>query len=100
MKHAKLSILVALLGILFLGYINWLVWDTLTTYNENAVSEMAPHLVVTPRVFKISALIIGLIGIFFGIKGVKINKKISVLGIVLSILVCIFSFVPFWYFFV
>ncbi|WP_432412844.1 hypothetical protein [Rasiella sp. SM2506] len=100
MKHAILSLVIAGLGIIFLAYINWLVWDTLMSYNQNALDTMSPQLVVTPKVFKISALIIGLIGIFFGIKGMKINKKISILGIVLSALVCIFSFVPLWYFFV
>jgi len=100
MKHSLFSIIVALLGIIFLAYVNWLVWDTVTSYNQNSLVEMSPKLVVTPRIFKISALIIGLIGIFFGIKGLKINKKISILGIVLSALVCIFSFVPFWYIFV
>ena len=100
MKHSILSIVIAILGFVFIIYINWLVWDTFTSYNQNSLDEMSPQLVITPRVFKISALIIGLIGIFFGIKGMKINKKRSMLGIVLSALVCIFSFVPFWYFFV
>jgi hypothetical protein len=100
MKHGTLATIVAVLGFIFILYVNWLVWDTFTYYNQNSLDQMSPQLVVTPKIFKISGLVIGLIGIFFGIKGMKINKKISILGILLSGLVCIFSFVPFWYFFV
>jgi|GEM_PF-3027023 len=100
MKHPILSIVVAVLGIIFLIYVNWLVWDTLIDYSNWTSSDTVPQNVVTPKIYKISGLIIGLIGIFFGIKGIKINKKISVIGIVLSILVCIFSFVPLWLIFI
>ena len=100
MTHAIYAVLVALLGFGFLAYVNWLVLDTFTNYHQTSIEAMSPRLISTPKIFKISVLIIGLVGIFFGIKGRKINKNISILGILLAALVCIFKFVHVWYFFV
>jgi hypothetical protein len=58
-----------------------------------------PSLIVTPRVHKMAALIIGLIGVFFGIKGFKTYRKLSLIGIVLSLLLVGISFLPLWHYF-
>lgn len=58
-----------------------------------------PGLIITPKVHKMSALIIGLIGVFFGIKGFKSFRKLSLIGIVLSLILVVISFLPLWHYF-
>ncbi|MEH6763814.1 MAG: hypothetical protein V7655_04890 [Aequorivita antarctica] len=98
MKHSIYSIIVSVIGISFILYMNYYFAQEVSLLQTNQqVSQ--PQLIVTPKVHKIAALIIGLIGVFFGIKGFKSFKKLSLIGIVLSLLLVAISFLPLWHYF-
>ena len=89
-----MSILVASLGLAFIVYINFEFAKTIQKIHTDTQLEL--HQIITPRVHKMAALIIGLIGVFFGIKGFKKTKKLSRIGIALSLLLITISFLPLW----
>jgi len=97
-KHSIYSIIVAIVGISFILYMNFhFAQEVSLIQNNQQINE--PHLIVTPKVHKMAALIIGLIGVFFGIKGFKSFKKLSLIGIVLSLILVAISFLPLWHYF-
>jgi len=97
-KHSIYSIIVASIGISFIIYMNYYFAQQVNILQANQqLSE--PSLIVTPKVHKMAALIIGLIGVFFGIKGFKSYKKLSLIGIVLSLILVAISFLPLWHYF-
>lgn len=98
MKHGALSVIVSLLGFCFLVYIQTETAQMFETMNAH--QQLEPNLIVVPKIYKMATLIIGLIGVFYGIKGRKTAKKSSSIGIALSILLILLSFVPFWTYFV
>ena len=99
MKHSVLSIIVAVIGISFILYVNYYFAQQINFLQSSHQQLNEPSLIVTPKIHKMVALIIGLIGVFFGIKGFKHYKKISLIGIVLSLLLIAISFLPLWHYF-
>ena len=95
MKHGILSIIVAILGYVFFFHIHLEFADIVQKLNENQQLN-GPNLIITPRIYKIATLIIGLIGVYFGIKGFKNYKNLSIVGISLSLILIILSFIPIW----
>ncbi|MCH9660580.1 MAG: hypothetical protein K0U54_06680 [Bacteroidetes bacterium] len=99
MKHAIMSIVIAVLGLCFLLYLSKEVaaeYMKLSTHQQ--LNE--PILIVTPKVHRMASIIIGLVGIFFGIKGFQTTTKISSIGMLLSIVLIILSVLPLWTYFV
>ncbi|MBX2827303.1 MAG: hypothetical protein KTR22_04040 [Flavobacteriaceae bacterium] len=97
MKHAVLSIVIAVLGIVWIMYFNFQFAAALTDHYYESFSDSDVIVCIDPRfpkVFKMSGLIIGLIGMFFGIKGYFKTKRLSSIGIILSIILIIISFLP------
>jgi len=98
MKHGILSILIAILGFIFYLHINLEFVGIVQKLSENQQLE-GPNLIVTPKIYKIATLIIGLIGVYFGIKEFKNYKNLSIIGISLSLILIILSFIPIWSYF-
>ncbi len=94
MKHALLSIIVAVLGMVWVVHINYQIAAVVTEALQAADQSMNPSLVSFPKVYKMSGLVIGLIGIFFGVKGFFKTKPLSIVGIVLSLLLIVLTFIP------
>ncbi|GAB5401281.1 MAG: hypothetical protein Aureis2KO_28660 [Aureisphaera sp.] len=95
MKHAVLSIIVAVLGMVWVVYLNHSFAEAIMNYSDYPKgTTLSDFNLKIPNFFKMSGLIIGLIGIFFGIKGFFKTKLISIVGIVLNILLIILTFMP------
>ncbi|MGO3182676.1 MAG: hypothetical protein ACTIJ9_07575 [Aequorivita sp.] len=98
MKHSILSIIVAIIGISFILYMNYyFAQEVSLLQSQQQIDE--PLLITTPKVHKMAALIIGLIGVFFGIRSFRTYRKLSLIGIVLSLILISISFLPLWHYF-
>ncbi len=95
MKHAILSIIVAVLGLIWIIYFNYSFAEIIMDYdNFPEGTTLSDFNLEIPKFIKMSGLIIGLIGIFFGIKGYFKNKALSIVGFILSILLIVLTFTP------
>lgn len=101
MKIGITSILLALIGIIFVIWFNLqtseLFYTELMKMREN--SDLTPPIVTNVTLYKLIAIGIGLLGLFHGIKSVRSRNRIGIIGIALSILLLILSFLPIWQYF-
>ncbi len=92
MRRPILSIMMPIIGFIGLLYMNNAYSKALLQVflSETTIDIKSPY---WPLVFRIIGIGIGLSGILMGIKGLKIKSVISTVGILLSILLIIASFV-------
>ena len=102
MKSRTISIILGDLGILFIIWFNYQTYELYQTefLKIQNSSLMEPTIVTTGKSFKLIALGIAILGIIFGIKSVREKSRSGKIGIVLSIIALILTFIPVWAFFI
>jgi hypothetical protein len=98
MKSRTISIILGALGILFIIWFNYQTYELYQTefLKIQNSSLMEPTIVSVGKSYKLIALAIDILGILFGIKSVRENKRNGKIGIVLSIIALILTFIPIW----
>lgn len=98
MKTGIISIIVVLIGILFVIWFNLEIvelFESEILKMENQ-TELNPAVFTTEKLNKIIALGIALIGIILGIKSLRNKNRIGIIGIILSVILIILTFLPIW----
>lgn len=98
MKYGKLSIILAVIGILF---VTWYNFEAAKLFESEFLKlqyqiELNPTVYSTGKWNKFIALSIAVIGIILGIKSWRDKIRIGIIGILLSILLIILTFIPIW----
>ena len=98
MKSRTISIILGDLGILFIIWFNYQTYELYQTefLKIQNSSLMEPTIVSVGKSYKLIALAIVILGILFGIKSVRENNRNGKIGIVLSIIALILTFIPIW----
>lgn len=102
MKSGTISIIFGALGILFIIWFNYQTYELYQTefLKIQNSSLMEPSIVTTGKSYKLIALGIVLVGTIFGIKSMREKSRSGKIGIILSIITLIFTFLPIWTFFI
>ena len=98
MKTGTISIILAIIGILFVIWFNYQTAElflTELTKMQNS-SDLSPTIVTSGKLNKLIAIGIGLLGLLLGIKSLRNKNRIGIIGIILSIVLIILTFVPIW----
>ncbi|SEM23775.1 hypothetical protein SAMN04487910_4516 [Aquimarina amphilecti] len=100
MKKGILSILIAFVGFFFLYKFHILMHDIQNSHitGEEVRFIFMDDLVSFKRLFKIIMISISLLSFYLGIIAVLKKNKTGIVGIVLSIILFISVFIPFWKF--
>jgi len=98
MKSGTISIILGALGIFFIIWFNYQTYELyqtefLKTQNN---SSMEPTIVTVGKSYKLIALGIALLGIIFGIKSLREKSRNGKIGIMLSVVALILTFLPIW----
>jgi len=98
MKSGTISIILGALGILFIIWFNYQTYELYQTelLKIQKSSLMEPTIVTTGKIYKLIALGIAILGIIFGIKSVREKNRSGKIGIILSIIALILTFIPVW----
>lgn len=101
MKSGTISIIFGALGILFIIWFNYLTYELYQTefLKIHNNSSLEPTIVTAGKSYKLIALGIVILGILFGIKSMREKSSNGKIGIVLSIIALILTFIPIWAFF-
>jgi hypothetical protein len=98
MKTGTIAIILALIGILF---VIWFNYQTAELYQAELIkmqssAHLSPIIITTGKLNKLIAIGIGLLGLLLGIKSVRNNNPIGKIGVILSIMAIVLSFLPIW----
>lgn len=98
MKFGVLSIITAIIGIFLTIKFNIETAELFRSHllelsNKSEINPINIKLDVTNKIIVIT---IALISIFLGVKSIKSKSKTGIVGIVLSIVLLILSFIPIW----
>jgi threonine/homoserine efflux transporter RhtA len=98
MKIGIISIIVVLIGILFVIWFNLEIVELFESEILKMENQTELNLAVftTKKLNKIIALGIALIGIILGIKSLRNKNRIGIIGIILSVVLIILTFLPIW----
>ena len=98
MKSGTISIILGALGILFIIWFNYQTYELYQTefLKIQNSSLMEPTIVTTGKSYKLIALGIALLGIIFGIKSLREKSRNGKIGIMLSVVALILTFLPIW----
>ncbi len=94
MKKGIVSVGIAIVGIYFVYWHNRSICEGLVGSSELTVDDLEFSMNIFADVYKIIATSIGLLSLYIGIISMKSKSKISILGIVLSIILILLSFLP------
>ncbi|WP_040282341.1 hypothetical protein [Psychroserpens damuponensis] len=103
MKPAVISIILALLGIGFVLYLNYELAELFQSelhnnlHNEN---ELNPSIFIIGTLNKVVTVLIGVIAIVFGIKSVNQKNRLGLIGVILSLILMVLTFIPIWHYMV
>ena len=102
MKSGTISIIFGALGILFIVWFNYQTYELYQTefLKIQNSSLMEPTIVTTGKSYKLIALGIVTLGILFGVKSMREKSSNGKIGIVLSLIALILTFIPVWTFFI
>ena len=102
MKSGTISIILGALGILLIIWFNYQTYELYQTefLKIRNSSLMEPTIVTTGKSYKLIALGIAILGTIFGIKSMREKSSNGKIGIVLSIIASILTFIPLWTFFI
>ena len=102
MKSGTISIILGALGILFIIWFNYQTYELYQTefLKIQNSSLMEPTIVTTGKSYKLIALGIVTLGILFGVKSMREKSSNGKIGIVLSLIALILTFIPVWTFFI
>lgn len=99
MTYSFLSILFSIIGILFIAFYNWEMF--IYSLHISNKSSLEPNIITTSFKTKILLFSIGILSLTLGLLDFYKKRTIfGIIGIFLSILVLIFSFVPIWLIFI
>ncbi|TXG36689.1 hypothetical protein [Seonamhaeicola maritimus] len=98
MKYGIASIILAITGICLIVWINYEFSQNYMEFASKFEAEggVTPSVVMTNWINRSIAIGISLFGLALGIKSYRIEKKIGIIGIILSILLLILVFFPIW----
>ena len=98
MKSGTISIILGALGILLIIWFNYQTYELYQTefLKIQSSSLIEPTIVTTGKSYKLIALGIAILGILFGIKSMREKSKSGKIGIILSIIALILTFIPVW----
>ncbi|PKG53488.1 hypothetical protein [Olleya sp. 1-3] len=98
MKTGTISVIIALIGILFVIWFNIQTSELFLTElsKMQSGSGLSPTIVTSGKLNKLIAIGIGLLGLFLGIKSLRNRKRIGILGIFLSVFLIVLTFIPIW----
>ncbi|MFD2914807.1 hypothetical protein [Psychroserpens luteus] len=99
MKYAIKSILFALFGIGFVIYLNFELAELyeLELYNDlKTENELAPNIFIIGKLNKVITLLIAVIAMALGVKSVQLKNRIGLVGILLSAILMVLTFIPIW----
>ena len=98
MKTQTLSIILALVGIVFVIWFNFQTSELFIKelHKMHPNSDLSPTLVSNGIMHKLSAIAIGIIGIFFGFRSIWKKKWWGILGIILSLILIFLAWIPLW----
>ena len=98
MKSETISIILGTLGILFIIWFNYQTYELYQTelLKIQKSSLMEPTIVTTGKIYKLIALGIAILGIILGIKSVREKNRSGKIGIILSIIALILTYIPVW----
>lgn len=94
MKKGILSVIIACIGIYFVYWQNRKLCEGLVSMSELTLDDLEFSMNIFSSVYKIIATSIGLLSLYIGIISLKNKNKISGIGIVLSIILIVLSFLP------
>ena len=98
MKYGILSIIISLIGILFVIWYNFEIAELFQ--NEmlklNNMTEINSTIFMSSKLNIPIALGLALVGVLLGIKSIQGKNKIGILGISLSLILFILIFTPIW----
>ena len=102
MKFGRLSILLSLIGLVVLVWYDYQIAELF--YTSNTESEWGTESYLTSQLNKRLAYRfiitgVGIIALYLGIKSIKANLFLGILGIILSIALVISTFFPIWQYF-
>lgn len=90
MKKGVLSIILAIIGLYGILRLN------IQLYNEQPTSISNTTSSSIIKVYKMIALCIGFLSLYFGVISYASKYKYALLSIIFSLLVIVCSFIPFW----
>ena len=98
MKTGTISIILALIGILFVIWFNYQTSELFLTELQKMQnsSDLSPVIVTSGKLNKLIAIGIGLLGLYLGFKSLRNKNRTGIIGIILSILLIIMTFIPIW----
>lgn len=98
MKSGTISIILGTLGILFIIWFNYQTYELYQTefLKIQNSSLMETRIVTAGKSYKLIAIGIVILGFFFGIKSVRERSRNGKIGIILSMISLILTFVPIW----
>lgn len=98
MKTGIISIIVAIIGIIFVIWFNLEVVELFKSeiLKMQNQTELNPTVFTTGKLNKTIALGIALIGIILGIKSLRNKNRNGTIGIILSLILIILTFLPIW----
>ncbi len=98
MKYGILSIIIAIIGILFVIWFNIEVAELFKSefLSLGNKTELNPAVFSTGKLNKIISLGLGLTGIILGIKSWRNKMRIGIIGVFLSLILLILTFIPIW----
>ncbi|MFD0991614.1 hypothetical protein [Tenacibaculum geojense] len=98
MKNGIISIIVALVGIIFIIWINVKIATLFETefMKTRNINELDLRMFKIETLDKIIGIGIGLTGILLGIKSLQKRNRIGIIGIILCVVLIILTFAPVW----
>lgn len=102
MKTGTISIALAVLGILFVVWFNYQTSELYQSeiFQTQNSSELHPIVVTSGKLNKMIALGIGLLSFLVGLISLRRKHKNGKIGIFLSVILIILTFIPVWTFLV
>lgn len=100
MKNGIVSVVLALLGIAFVIWYNvkmsQVVEMVVAKYMINEELSLESEVFILNKWLQITACLMGVIGLLFGVKSLKEKKGLAVLGIFASAILIVLAFCPIW----
>ncbi|TPN82306.1 hypothetical protein [Aquimarina algicola] len=93
MKKSILSIIISSIGLYFIYWFNRRTCEIYAAVSETPEIDTSIFSAFG-NVYKITAMCIGLVGFYVGLMAIRQKQKVAIIGIVLSIIVMMTSFLP------
>ena len=101
MKTGILSIILAIVGIIFVIWFNYQLSELMIAefFKSKSLTELSPSIFTNEKLYKLIAIGIGILGLILGMKSFLNKKWTGLFGIFLSIILIALTFAPLLNFF-